>query len=398
MTASLPYGSGEAFIIPEIQELRRKGHEVIIVPRSPRGCVVHNDAHNLVNITIKEPLISRNIVTAAQSSFQHCPQKTWSALGLIRYSRSMKVLLKNLAVYLKGLWLAQTCMKWGAEHIHAHWASTTATMALVASKVSGVPWSFTAHRWDIKERNLLKVKTHNASFARTISEKGALKLSELADFPRECIKVIHVGINLPELPPVLPEPKRYMPQCPFRLVVPANLVEVKGHRFLFDAMKDFISSGLSISLDVAGDGPLRDKLIDYVDHLGIAKSVDFLGVVPHDELLYGMEQGKWHLCVLPSITTADGEHEGIPVSLMEAMARKVPVISTRSGSIPELLCGEAGLIVPPGDAAALAEAITMLMCDTHLRAAIAEKGRERVQDEFAIEAIVNDLLTNMQEK
>lgn len=395
VTASLPYGSGEAFIIPEIQELRRRGHEVMIVPRSPRGCIVHNDAHNLEDITFKEPLISSSIAAVAYSSFRYCSKNAWSVLGSFRHSRTMKIFLKNLAVYLKGLWLAQICMEWGAEHIHAHWASTTATMAFVASKVSGIPWSFTAHRWDIKERNLLKVKTHHASFVRTISEKGALKLGALADCPGEWIKVIHVGIDLPELPSVEPEPKRYRSQSPFRLIVPANLLEVKGHRFLFDAIKDLTSRGFDISLELAGDGPLHDKLVDYADELGITKSVHFLGVVPHDELLSRMEQREWDLCVLPSITTADGEHEGIPVSLMEAMACKVPVISTRSGSIPELLFGEAGLTVPPGDATALAEAVTMLICDPDLRLAVAEKGHERVQKEFAIEAVVEQLLMNM---
>jgi len=396
VTASLPHGAGEAFIIPEVCELMRRGHEVLIVPRTPHGLIVHSDAYSLGNSTIKQPLMSGSIAAGGLSSLRHYQKNAWLALGLLRHSRDVRVLLKNLSVYPKGLWLAQICDQWGAEHIHAHWASTTATMALVASKVCGVPWSFTAHRWDIKENNLLKIKSHDALFVRTISENGARELSRLADYPRELVRVIHAGIDLPELSCAPTVSERDTPQDVYRVIVPANLVEVKGHRFVFQAIKNLVSRGFGISLDLAGDGPLRDSLVEYAHALGIANNVEFLGVVPHDELLSRMEQGEWALCVLPSIITADGAHEGIPVSLMEAMARKVPVISTNSGSIPELLDGGAGVIVPPGDNAALAEAIAGLLCDPALRDSFAEMGLARVQQEFAVEAVVDSLLANMQ--
>lgn len=396
VTASLPYGAGEAFIIPELRELRRKGHEVLIVPRSPRGYIVHSDAYSLEDVTIRQPLMSSSVAAGAFSSFRQCPGNALLASGLLRYSRNVGVFVKNVAVYLKGLWLAHICSQWGAEHIHAHWASTTATMALVASEVSGIPWSFTAHRWDITERNLLKVKAYHASFVRTISENGAEELSRLADFPRELVQVIHVGIDVPELSFLVPISERTTSQGVCRLVVPANLIEVKGHRFLFQAITDLSARGFDILLDIAGDGPLRDELIEYAGSLGIADNVRFLGVVPHDELLRRMARGEWALCVLPSIITIDGAHEGIPVSLMEAMACGVPVISTRSGSIPELLYGEAGIIVPPEDPIALADAIAGLLSTPELRASVADMGRVRVQEEFAVEAVVDTLLTNMQ--
>lgn len=395
VTASLPYGGGEAFIIPEVKELRRRGHQVLVVPRSPRGGVVHNDAHCLEDHTIRQPLMSSRVIAGACRGFQHSPKNACLALCLLRHSRNLAIFLKNLAVYLKGLWLAHLCLQWGAEHIHAHWASTTATMALVASNVSGIPWSFTAHRWDITENNLLKVKAYDASFVRAISENGAWELSKLADFPRELVQVIHVGIDLPELSCLMPASEGNAPQCVRRVVVPASLIEVKGHRFLLRAIRDLTSRGLGIVLDIAGDGPLRDDLTEYADALGIADNVRFLGVLPHDELLSRMERWEWDLCVLPSIVSRDGEHEGIPVSLMEAMARGLPVISTRSGSIPELLNGRAGIVVPPGDPTALSEAIARILYDTELWTSVAQMGRTRVQEEFAVEAVVDRLLVNM---
>lgn len=395
VTASLPYGSGEAFIIPEIQELRRRGHDVLIVPRSPRGTIVHKDALSMQDITLKEPLMSGKIIAGAYSSFRGYSRNASRALRVLCHSRALGVFLKNLAVYPKGLWLAKICNQWGAEHIHSHWASTTATMALVASMVSGIPWSFTAHRWDITEDNLLKVKVNHASFARTISEQGAFKLSALADCPKEQIRVIHVGIDLPDLPNNVQRPEGCSYTNMFCIVVPANLLEVKGHRFLLDAIKTLRSRGPSILVDMAGDGPLRDELTQYVEALGIAESVRFMGVLPHDDLLRRMERGQWLLCVLPSIRTVDGAEEGIPVSLMEAMSYRIPVISTKSGCIPELLYDGAGVLVPPGNSQALAEAISELMSDPGLRRVVAEKARRRVEQHFAIEAVIDDLLASM---
>lgn len=393
VTVSLPYGPGEAFIIPEVQELRRRGHDVLIVPRSPSGSIVHNDARSMQDIALREPLLSGRIVSGAYSNFCGCSRNARQALRLLCRSRNLRVLLKNLAVYPKGLWLAKICAQWGAEHIHSHWASTTATMAFVASMVSGIPWSFTAHRWDITEQNLLEVKVSHASFARTISEQGAVKLSALADCSRERIRVIHVGIDLPDLP--LQRSRDYSCMNTFKVVVPANLLEVKGHRFLFEAIKVLRSRGLNILVDIAGDGPLGDELTQYVEVLGIAESVRFTGMIPHDDLLCRMERGEWDLCVLPSIRTSDGAEEGIPVSLMEAMSCQIPVISTKSGCIPELLYDGAGVLVPPGDAQALAEAIAGLICDPKLRTAVAEKGRRRVEKDFSVGAVVDDLLASI---
>ncbi len=395
VTASLPYGPGEAFIIPEVKELRRRGHDVLMVPRSPRSSIVHNDARSMQDITLREPLLSGRIVVVACSSLYGCSRDAWQALRVLCRSRNLRVFLKNLAVYPKGLWLARVCSQWGADHIHSHWASTTATMALVASMVSGIPWSLTAHRWDITEQNLLKAKVEHASFIRTISEQGAVKLSALANCSRERIRVIHVGIDLPDVACHVQRHTDTLHRNKFRVVVPANLLEVKGHRFLFDAIRLLRARGFNILVDMAGDGPLRDELSQFAQTLGIAEYVDFLGVVPHDDLLRRMEQGEWDLCVLPSIITADGAEEGIPVSLMEAMSYQIPVISTKSGCIPELLYDGAGVLVPPGNSQALTEAIVKLMSDPGFRRVVAEKGRRRVEQHFAIEAVVDDLLGSM---
>jgi len=172
LSRSFPYTEVEAFLTPEITALTRHGHEVLIVPRSPKRFIVHGDAQPMVDITRTQPLVSLEIIKAALAEVRRSPIKAVKALSLLMRSRNANILMKNLAVYTKGLWLAQIAREWGATHIHAHWATYTATMALIASEVSEVPWSFTAHRHDIVANNLLALKIRKASFGRFISQSG----------------------------------------------------------------------------------------------------------------------------------------------------------------------------------------------------------------------------------
>ena len=141
-----------------------------------------------------------------------------------------------------------------------------------------------------------------------------------------------------------------------------------------------------------GNGPLRDKLQQMAKELNLIDVVNFCGSVAHDEILKLYSTGAVSVLVLPSIETKDGEKEGIPVSLMEAMAAGVPVISTTTGGIPELLGNGAGILVPPEDCEALANAIERLLKDPEIRREIGIKGREKVKKEFAIDSVVQKLI------
>jgi glycosyltransferase involved in cell wall biosynthesis len=110
-----------------------------------------------------------------------------------------------------------------------------------------------------------------------------------------------------------------------------------------------------------------------------------------------MSGGRWDAAVLPSVITGSGVQEGIPVSLVEAMARGLPAVGTESGGIPELLRDGAGIIVPPADSEALAEALATLAGDTALRATLAARGRKRVEDEFSGERVAAALLSRFGE-
>lgn len=390
VTSSLPNGKGEAFVVPEIQELRRLGHEVLIAPMYPRGRVLHGDVEPLLEHAVVRPLLSPEIAAAAARELWRAPGKALRPLSWLSKSRSLKILLKNLAVYPKGLWLAGLARAWAADHVHVHWAATSATMALVASGLSGVPWSITAHRFDIVENNLLDIKAEKARFVRAINQRGARELRQYIKPETPEPFVLHMGIALPSLAECSSASRKRH----FRMVTSANLLEVKGHAYLLEAVGILRDRGLPVTLDLAGAGPLRRELEGRVEGLGLQEQVHFLGAVPHQKLLARLSAGAWDMLVLPSIITAAGEKEGIPVAVIEAMGCRVPVVSTNTGGIPELFEGVTDPpLVPPGDPEALADGIELQIHDPGLRGRLVEEGRRRVEESFAIEQVMNELVS-----
>ncbi len=259
-------------------------------------------------------------------------------------------------------------------------------MAVVASRLSGIPWSFTAHRWDIVENNLLRLKVNEACMVRFISRSG-LEMARLLNVPELESKasVLHMGVDVPAAaatPLVAPD---------LRLLCPAQLVPVKGHAYLLEALALLHQRGTRWRLQIAGDGRLRDRLQQHCAALHIAGLVTFMGRVPHGELLAAYARGDVDVVVLPSVDLGGGEHEGIPVALMEAMAYGIPVIATATGGIPELLQNDSGIMVPPEDAWALADAIGRLALDPVLRRKLGHAGRAHVEEAFSMQGVVAQL-------
>ena len=264
-------------MLPEIAALERLGHEVWVVPMYPRGELLHEDAEPHLARTLSEPLLSAEIAGEAARELPAAPGRALSLLARTAAARP-RIAVKNVAVYPKGLWLARRIRELGAEHVHAHWASVSATLALTGAELAGVPWSFTAHRWDIREGNLLRAKARSACFVRTISESGASELRERVGLEGWSPTVIRMGVDLPaSTAPVRTD-------GPLRLLTAANLLPVKGHRYLFEAL-----AGLEgVALDVAGEGPLRAEL----EHRARGLPVTFLGAISHSELLERLQRGR----------------------------------------------------------------------------------------------------------
>jgi len=371
VTSSLPYGPLEAFVLPEIAALERLGHEVWIVPMWPRGDRIHEDAERHRERTLSAPVVSPAI---AADAVRGLPR------SLPLHTRTMRtkprLAGKNLIVHPKAVWLARRLHELQADHVHAHWAAASATLAMVAAELAQVPWSLTAHRWDIREASLLRAKAQSACFVRAISEGGAHELEQRVGLEGWHPVLVRMGVELPERTATPRDGDE------LRLVTPASLLPVKGHRYLLEAL-----AGLDgVTLDLAGAGPLREEL----EQRALGLPVTFLGPVSHPELLSGLVDGRWDAVVLPSARTPEGDQEGVPVSLIEAMAAGVPVVSTECGSIPELVTEGRGLLVPPADPDALRSAIESLR-DPDLRRQLSPAGRERVEREFDVDSIAAEL-------
>ncbi len=388
VTSSLPYGPGETFVASEIKELQRRGHEILVVPMWPRGAVVNEGARGLLPITLARPMISPEIVAGAAILALKRPAIAIRSAACLGRSRNTSIFAKNLLVLSKGIWLSQTAADWGADHIHAHWAATTATMAMVASSISRIPWSLTAHSWDFEENNLLDHKARSAAFVRAINRRAACRVRELAGVPGFQPALIHMGVTNPDNQGQM---EAHSNAGPCRVLCPARLVDVKGHSHLIDAMHLLAQKGIDVTLDLAGDGPLRGEIEAQVKRCGVENRTQFLGQLSYSDLLPRVSAREWDIVVLPSIITESGEQEGTPVSLMEAMSCGIPVISTHTGGIAELLENGAGTLVPQKDAAALAAAIQDLAESRERREQQGEAGRRRVEESFSITVVVDEL-------
>jgi colanic acid/amylovoran biosynthesis glycosyltransferase len=383
VTASLPYGTTEVFAVPELQELTRRGHEVRLAPMSRYAATPPSDALPFVPHTLYAPLLSPASLGGGAAQLTLRPGR---ALGVLRHvlrGQKRGVIEKNLAAFPKALWLARVARAWGADHIHGYWASVAATAAMIAGEVSGVPWSFTAHRWDIVQPNALPAKLESARFARFISQDGFDNARSVAG-PLVDTKgvVIRMGVSLDAAavePTPLPEGTH------LRVVCAATLIPRKGHRFLLEALAELKRRGLRVALTLAGGGELRAALEAQADALGIREQVTFLGNVDHAELLRLYASGAFDAFVLPSL------HEGISVAVMEAMSHALPVIATDVGGTKELLTEGAGLLIPPENVPALTEALSTLITHPELRQRLAHTGRARVLELHDVRRVVDAL-------
>ncbi|PTL34896.1 hypothetical protein CLG94_12420 [Candidatus Methylomirabilis limnetica] len=394
-TSQAPWGKSESFVLTEIAELRRLVEAVLVIPVRPGSALFHGElARRIGQYTIRLPVINPMILGYVAAATLWSPRRVGQAFAeIIKGATSFRVLMKNLAVFPKAVYVARLIRQFGAHHIHAHWASVPATMALVVSRLTGVSWSFTAYRWDIAEDNLLRAKLLSASFARVASLGGQNEILDITGV-RECqtLFTIHTGTEVLEDGGAL----CLRSDREFSIGCMANLVEKKGHCYLIEACRLLQQRGWRFICHIVGDGPLRESLEALVREYGLHECVRLWGAIPHDEVIRMLRRREIDLVVLPSIHTMNGEREGIPNVLVEALAHRVPTISTTTGEIPELLGDGAGVLVKPADAGALADAIQLVMEDSAYSESLVETGFARVSADFNIRTVAERLVTLME--
>lgn len=368
-----PFGNAEAYLGVELSALVHACEEVIVVPMW-RGRGVRELPAGVLLFDL--PTFSVRCLLAALSTILTRPRQTAVALFTLANSRSrLSTKVKNLAILPKALALAAWARNRGIEHIHAYWLSTPATAAFIAASIAEIPWSASAHRWDIYEENALDIKGRHARFIRTISERGERDLCERLPMSlRMRVRHVPIGVVVPEIV-TLPRNSTNL-----RLICPAALVEVKGHETLLRALAILRERGCEVRCDFAGIGPLSGILKRHCNELGLHEVVRFLGFVPQEELHAALSRGEYSAVVLSSNHGDGGLMEGIPTALIEAMSRGVPVIATDSGSTGELVDATTGALVPVSNPLALANAISAVGEDLAQVRSRALRAYERVRD------------------
>lgn len=376
----------ETFILREITELERQGQPVLVVPLLHGDeRVVHEEAKPWVKRALYTPFLSAAIVRSNLQAFLRGPLAYLRLLfhliaqTLIRPS----TLIRTLALFPKSVHLAMTLPKLGIRHVHAHFASHASTAAYVIASLSDITYSFTVHGPDVfVHRVLLREKIAKAKFIRSISTFNKAFLSGLYPAATDGkIEVVHSGVNpdVYEEAAAVAKPSNER----IRLLSVAALTPHRGFPFLIDACARLAKAGLDFECDIVGDGPLRATTEAWITTHGLAERVRLLGARPQHEVAQLM--GATDIFVLPSIIAMDGQMDGIPISLMEAMAAGKPVIASSISGIPELVqTGISGLLVDAAYAGRLAEAVKKLAADAELRERLGRAGQMRVRRDFDI--------------
>lgn len=271
-----------------------------------------------------------------------------------------------------GAWLARRLRGLGPVHVHAQFVWGASTAAWAAARLSGGSFSFTSHS-DFG-LPLVGAKLRDARGVLAISnyEKGRL-LRHAPEIPPERIHVHRLGVSLPER--LSEAPRR---PGPVRMLAVGTFGPKKGHDVLLRACALLRDRGLEFRLDLVGEGPLRPELEALHRECRLDGLVELLGSRPHSEVLQLTEDAD--LVVLACRVTERGDHDGIPVSLMEGMARGKPAVSTAVSGIPELIeDGDGGRLVAPEQPEALADALGGLIEDEALRLRLGRGARQRIE-------------------
>lgn len=269
------------------------------------------------------------------------------------------------------------------NHIHAHYASHPATLAMVASKLTGIPFSFTAHAHDIwEDRLFVGDKLRAALFVVTCTKHAKDRMSQ--EHGEElCAKITHIyhGINIDEFSrnPSETDSSEYV------ILNVGRLCWEKAQKNLILACKRVKDRGYKFRCIIAGDGPLKDALMTLIEQNELNNTVELIGRVFQQDIKKLYEQAN--LFVLSSI------QENLPNVLVESLSMGVPSVATSIAAIPELIeHKETGILVPPNDVEELANAIIFMMDNKAVSKRLGDNGRARVCERFDCKESISQLL------
>lgn len=372
----------ETFILRDLVAFDRCGHEVRIYHLTPArtGEVIHDFARHMLPKARSRPfLLGTSVLAALVRAVLWHPFKLAGVAGRIvkECLGDPITLVKSMAILPKSLSFAEELESWGAHHVHAGFAGHPATAAWIIGRFTGIPYSVSCHAHDIFiTQALLGPKLREASFVRTISSYNKnFLLERFPELARQHMEVIHCGADTANIQPI-----DAMHGDPFVVLYVGSLEIRKGVDILLQALAR--SERLEDwRCEIIGGGPMARSLNALAETLGISDRVRFRGPRPSEEVAAAYARAS--VIVVPSIIGPGGRTEGIPTVIMEALAHARPVIASNVTGVPEIVeHGVSGLLVPPGDIDALAQALHEIRRNPERALKMAREGRTRVIAEF----------------
>lgn len=385
------------FVYREVVALQKAGHIITTVAiAKPDVRYVHQEAAHFLETTFYLENFSILKKIWVQPILIVCNFTKWMELFKIALKeKEIKGLSDRLRLiyhfFLAG-YIYKNMKDQNFDHIHAPFLTSCATVAFFLSRYFEIPFSFTMHATNIYVNPIMlgrKIKDCKACITISDYNKKYLIKKYGSQFEHK-IKIIHCGIN----------PSEFVPSREKKLGLPVilsvgQLTERKGFIYLLQAIKILKQKNCVFVCKIVGDGEENKKLVQKTAELDISDKVIFMGRQTQETVRKLLENAS--IFCLPSIITESGGREGIPVALMEAMAMELPVVSTNTVGIPELVENEkGGLLVKEKDPESLAGAIERLLKDEKLRKSLGEYGRNKVIKDFNIKntAILYEKILN----
>ncbi len=365
----------ETFIVNEILAHEDAGQEVAIFALRPSI-----DSHFQAAIgRVRAPVTYLDEALKASQIWPRLAALSgdqWRALEPVRDAPARDI--------AQAVHLAQEVAARGITHLHAHFATSAATVARVAAALAGIPFSLTCHAKDIFHESVDDENLANlfaaASQVITVSDYNVQDLTRRLG-ARDNLVRLYNGLDLERFPfqPALTANSNGPPA----IVAVGRLVEKKGFGVLIDACELLASEGRNFTCQIIGTGDQEKLLANRIAAAGLQSVVHLTGALPDEQL-------RGALCnatcfAAPCIVGEDGNRDGLPTVLLESMALGTPCIATPVTGIPEAITdGDTGLLVPENDAVALAKALAKLLDDAELCDRIALAARRRIEADFDI--------------
>lgn len=374
--------ASETFIFREVEELREKGLCIDIFTlygKSLKGCSQKMLAYN-GKITRFGWSASLKILRAFAKNIYKQPRTVWKLMsrGVFKPMRNMETRLENLWAFMAGFLLAEKCMGENIELIHAPWANGPATAAWVASHLTGIPFAFTGRAGDIYPPDgILEEKIKDALFVRVNNEANINYLRSFCPSQdKNKIALVYNGLSFNQNECQIIDRSNN-----FKILAIGRFARTKGFPDLLTAVARLRRENVPVELTLVGDGFLRGKLQRLCRRLRITEYVKMPGFVPNDRIKDLMKNHA--LLVMPSVVHTNGDRDGIPNVIMEALSQNLPVVATDVCGISEVVeNGKTGYLTPQKNPAALAGAIRKILENPHEAARMAQTGCEKVRNMF----------------